>query len=181
MDTSKLQAAIIEAGCDSIPFAVGGQDHSQSIHTLPDATIIRVLMYGKRMMNDYVNSAKATSDTPVEDLATGWVTRAKEGTLGASGTTRASMSPIAKAQRDIVIDYLRASGIKANEARKMCKDLQAAFKDLLRGKLAMAQGIHDAAVTDDQLNLAFEANWQKVVSQAERIVNTSKLDIDINI
>ena len=182
MDTTKLQSALIDAGCTSIPFNVGGVNHSQAIADLPDATILRVLAYGKRMMNDYVNSAKATSDTPVDELSAGWITRAKEGTLGASGTTRASMSPMQKAITGIVVDYLRASGTKANEARKEAKDPQKAFEGLLRDKLAMAQGIHEAAVTDDQITEAMNKNWPKVEAQAAKVVEASRgLDIDIDI
>ncbi len=180
MDTkthTDLQAALIATGTTRIPFATGGEDYSTHIEHLPDATIIRVLMYGKRMLNDYVNSAKATGDKDAETLAGEWLTRAKDGELGASGTTRASQSPIEKAQRDIVVDYLRASGMKANEARKAAKNPQTAFKALLGEKITLATG---SPASEADITTAFKTNWIKVETQAARVVEASRgLDIDI--
>ncbi len=174
---TQLQTALMDADCASIPFATGGEDHTTAITSLPDATIIRVLMYGKRMMNDYVNSAKATGDKDAETLSAEWLARAKAGELGASGITRASQSPLEKAQRDIVVDYLRKSGMKANEARKAAKDPQAAFKTLLEEKITLATG---SPASEADITAAFETNWVKVEIQAARVVEaTQGLDIDI--
>lgn len=173
-----LQAHLDALGCHSIPFNVGGKDYSQSIFDMPDATIIRVLAYGKRMMNDYVNSAKATSDTPADELAAGWIKRAKAGTLGAGGGSRTSLDPMQKAIREVVVEYLKASGMKVNEARLAAKTPEKAFERLLATKLAMAT--EDGVVTDDQIATAFDANWPKVESAARAIVDASAgLSIDL--
>lgn len=183
MDTSKdntltaLQAALIDAGYHVIPFHTATHDYGMDIKDLPDATILRVLTYGKRMMNDYVNSAKATSDTPVEELAAGWVERAKAGTLGQGGGTRQALDPMGKAIKEIVVDYLRKSGMKANEARKLAKDPAQAFSDMLADKITSAQGM---PAMDDQVQAAFDKNWPKVETQAQAIVNaTTGLSVDI--
>jgi len=177
MSNTTLQQAIIDAGMTAIPFGTTEKDYSIPVAELPDATLIRVLQYGKRMFNDFVNSAKATSDTPVDELAAGWIERAKAGTLGQAGT-RQTADPYIKAQRDIVTGMLRQLGVKAVDARKAASDPQKGFVDVLAAKIKMATG---QPAPSDAITAAFDANWPKVQAEAERMVAASRVSLDLDV
>jgi hypothetical protein len=179
VNVSKLQTALIKAGVESIPFHNGGVDYPLAVKDMPDATLVAILNYGKRMFNDYVNSAKHAGGE-AEEAAEGWIVKAKAGALGGrSGGAR--LSPLLKAQRGIVVCWLREAGWDAKEAVKAAKNPQQGFKAMLALQIARGKGIAVSAVEPELVEAAFEKNWHKVEAKAQVLLETTTGMIEIDL
>lgn len=174
-----LRAALIEAGVKTIPFSNGGTDYPVEVEDLPEATLLRIFDYGKRIFNDAVNGAKhqgKEADTAAKE----WLDKAKAGTLG-SRSGGARLTPYTKALREIVRDYLKAAGWDAKEAAKDAKDSENAFCKMLELQIARGKGIPAADVTAEDVEAARAKNWPKVEAKAKAMADlaTGGLDIEL--
>lgn len=188
---NELQQAIINSGLTELEFTSGDRKETVRVEELPSATLIRLLTYGKRAFNDYVNSA-ANAAEPAEgqsqdeakeaartEAADTWLQRARDGKLGeAQGGGRTRLTPLEKEIRAIVEEYLRQGGMKAGDAKKASKQPRDAFAGYLGHKLAVAKG--EGNVTEEMAAEAFDRNWPKVEDQArKRLALAESVDIDI--
>lgn len=185
---TELQSALINAGMETITFTAGESEHEIPINKLPDASLIRILQYGKRMFNDYVNSAghaaepkdgesldEAKARGKAEAVET-WIKKAQDGTLGQAAGGRSRISPLEREIRNIVESYLRQDGMKATDAKKATKKPEKAFRGYLQLKLKAA----GKKGTSSEVDTAFEKNWPKIESQAQAILDQQKAnDIEI--
>ena len=174
-----LQDALIAAGRTSIPFANGQTDYPVEVSELPEATLLKIFDYGKRIFNDSVNSSKHQGKDAGEAAAE-WMTKAKAGTLG-SRAGGARISPIEKAIRGLVVDYLKAAGWDTKTAAKDAKEPQDAFKTMLGLQIARGKGVPVAEIGADDINTAFDKNWPKLAAKAEQIVALASTSLDIEI
>ena len=174
-----LQDALIAAGRESIPFANGQTDYPVDVADLPEATLLKIFDYGKRIFNDSVNSSKHQGKDAGEAAAE-WMTKAKAGTLG-TRAGGARISPIEKAIRGLVVDYLKAAGWDTKTAAKDAKEPKLAFGIMLGLQLARGKGIPVKDVEDADIQTALAKNWPKITERAEAMVaiSTSTLDIEI--
>ncbi len=174
-----LQDALIAAGRKEVPFSNGGTDYPVNVEDLPEATLLKIFDYGKRIFNDSVNSSKHQGKDAGEAAAE-WLAKAKAGTLGTrAGGSR--ISPIEKAIRGLVVDYLKAAGWDTKTAAKDAKDPEAAFDKMLELQIARGKGIPASEVTAEDVDKAAMKNWPKLVAKAEQIVALANTSLDIEI
>lgn len=179
MKSTKLQQALIDAGMTELAFHNGGTDYPVKVGDLPDASLVAIIAYGKRMFNDHVNSAKGQGKDPGQ-VADEWLTKARNGELG-TRAGGARVSPYTKALRDIVAEYLKAAGWDAKEAAKDAKKPEDAFKTMLALQIARGRGVPVADVPEEDVAKAHEANWPKMEKRAQAMVDALSGDLDIDL
>lgn len=147
-------------------FTLNGEDHPVSIDDMSEAALIGLLMYGRRKANDTFNSAKG-GESPISPEAV--VDKIRSWDFNYSGGF-SRVSPVVKAQRDVVDSMLRSIGYKAAEARKLAKDPLSGFT-LYVADMTELEG--------DELEDKVQSNWDKVTLKAAAIVEASKVAQDI--
>jgi hypothetical protein len=141
-----------------------------------DAGKAYVIAYGlKQSLNDSAASAKDESDAVKKSDAR--FAGIMDGTVRAGSGGGAPLSPMEKALREVVGQYLRAIGTKAAEATKAAKDPRAGFALVVESKLKAAGKTADA----DAIEAAVVANWPKIEAQATKIAEASKTTGEIEI
>jgi hypothetical protein len=178
IDTS-IKAALINEGVTEIAFTNSGTTYPVNVEDLPEATLLRIFDYGKRIFNDAVNGAKHQGKDP-EQAAKEWLKKAKAGTLGTRTGGGARLSPLEKEQRGIVEEYLKAAGWKAADAKKEAKDPRKGFKTMLALQLAKGKNIPLNQVEVEDIETAFGKNWPKVEKMAQQRIDMAQdLDFDM--
>lgn len=178
-DNNTIRAALLQAGRDEIAFSNGGKDYPTKVEDLPEATLLKIFDYGKRIFNDSVNSA-AHQGKDKEAAAKEWLDKAKAGQLGTrAGGSR--ISPLEKAIRAIVKDYLMAAGWDAKTAAKDVKEPQAAFTEMLGIQISRGKGVPVNQVDAETIEAAFDKNWPKVEEKAAAVVALQADTLDIEI
>ena len=131
-----LQTALIALGFTSIQFKHDGTPCHRAIADSPDVSIVRVLRYGKRMLNDAANGA--TDKVKARDL---FLRKFDEGKWG---SVIRAMDPYQTALHDQIVSLLRQTGMKAKDANELAKkDIDAA----MTGPLKMAPNQVEAIKT----------------------------------
>lgn len=174
-----LKETLKAHGLTAFEFHNGGKDYHTALDDLHDDSILAIIRYGKRMFNDAVNSAKNQGKEP-EEFAKEWLDKAAKGQLG-TRTGGARLSPLAKALREIVVEYLRAAGWDAKDAAKDAKEPAAAFRDLLGLQISRARGVPLAEVPKDDIQAAMDKNWPKIEARAQEMVTLAETDLGIEI
>jgi len=157
----------------TLSFNIGGEQLPVNVADLSPEALTGLLMYGMRKANDTYNGQKNSDNamTPEEVIE-----KIKVWDFGKGGSR---VSPLVKAQRDIVITHLRSIGMKANEANKAAKNPQDGFKVYLRSALAKKLALPEIQVDQESVDKAFEANWARVETKAQEILAMESIDLDL--
>jgi len=159
---------------DTFTFVSGDMTFEVPTADIPDASIIRLAMYGRRMFNDSVNGAvHAAKDKPHaerpshESVATDWLKRLTEGTLGDGRGGAARLSDMEKELRTLVQSFLvNDCGYKVGQATKL---MSQGAETVFRSVVAKELGAGGAAATDA---------WTKVEAHAKKIL-ASRPSLDL--
>lgn len=172
---------------DAVEFTSGDEVFAVDADAIPEASALRIFLYGRRMFNDSVNSsvnraaekwgAAQTPKQPAskcpesvktearERAAREWIQAMRDGKLGESRGPAAD--ELTQELRAIVSGYLRQAGLKAKDAGELAKDPEAGFRAFLELSLKGKYG----ARWLEHLEPAFEVNWPNVEAQAQRVVD----------
>jgi len=100
-----MTKVVIELSSSTIMFRHGDREYPVDVTELPQETLRRIFLYGRRMFNDTLNSQKTLS--PSELLA-----RYKAGEFKRGGR---AADPVAAECRRLIEDALRRAGWKATD------------------------------------------------------------------
>jgi len=124
-----MTKVVIELSNSTIMFRHGDREFPVNVTELPQETLRRIFLYGRRMFNDTLNSQKTLS--PAELLA-----RYKSGEFKRGGRTA---NPLERECKRIMEDTLRDAGLSS-------KDVTAMFKDATWRQVASKVGVDPEAV-----------------------------------
>ncbi len=91
------------------------------------------------------------------------------------------VSPLVKAERELVKLHLVSVGYKSVNAGKLAKDPKDGFLLFIRERLAQKNGVRLDSITEEDSQGAFNVNWPKVETRAQAIVDTVKDTAEIDI
>ena len=155
---------------DKIQFTSGDTTFDVETMEIADASLVRIIMYGRRMFNDSVNGTiHAEKDKPTDDkrsrkaIAQTWIDAMVKGTLGNGRGGHSRVSAIEKELRICVQGLLvNECGYKSGEATKMVsKGAQATFTNVVAKELS---------ASEDQAANA----WKKLATHAETVIAQRK-------
>lgn len=160
---------------DTLNFNIAGTMFPTSVDEFKPEALAGLLEYGKRKANDVFNSAKGGENplTPEEVIE-----KILEWDFGSGGLR---VSPLIKAQREIVKGYLTNTGMKSKDATSHSKDPVKGFKMALGLIIAGKRSCGLNNVPGEDIQDAFDTNWPKVEKQAEAIVEATNLGSDLEI
>lgn len=135
---TELQTALINAGVSKLVFTNSGKTFERDIATTPDASIVKVLMSGRRAFNDACNGA-----ADKEAMQQAWLSKYDSGEWGTRVTAQA-MSPFDKAMFDTVLGLLKQTGLKAKDARELLKEVgvEKVCTELLKMNAKQLDALH---------------------------------------
>ena len=160
---------------DTITFTIGDTQHNVNTSDLTDAAIVGLFMYGRRKANDTFNSQK-TGKNPLS--ANEVIAKIK---VWDFGTTGPRISPLVRAERELVKTQLQTAGVKALDAGKQAKDPQAGFRLFLGLKLAAKNGVPLGEIPEEAIQTAFENNWPKVETRAQAMVAAATVEDEVEV
>ncbi len=162
-----LQTALIDAGLNTFQFHNDGVDYPVKVTDLPDASLVRIARYGKRVLNDVVNSTASRSDKTKATICKEYIAKLVNGEVG-SGGGRARISTLERALRNVVGTYLVAAGVSNKDAAQLCKEPEKGFRLYLTKR----------GLKGDKLEAAFTKHWSTVQAKARAFVALEDFDLD---
>jgi len=160
---------------DEFTFTSG--DHVYTVQTadIPDTSLVRLAMYGRRMFNDSVNGAiHAEKDRPTDNqrgrkaTAGDWIDAMKAGTLGTGHGGASRLSDLEKELRDAIHKILvKSCGYKSGDATKIVS----------KGSTFAFRTVCDELKVSDAKR---ESAWDKMVASAQSVIDQRKAGPDIS-
>lgn len=160
---------------ETIDFNIAGETHQVKTGELPETALVGLLMYGRRKANDTFNSAKG-GESPLDPSEV--IDKIKTWDFGQGGSR---VSPLVKAQREVVKGYLESTGMKTKDATKLAKEPLDGFRQALILIIAKQKDIPANKVPAEDIIAALDKNWPKVEKQAQAIVDAANATTDLDI